>query len=385
MAEATAHRYSRRAMNPEPSVAIVLPPREGLGPGRTGGVGQIARLHARIDGFRTTVIGGVQAGPPFDDVEFLAARPPWWRPGNINFRYAAGVAALLRRLRPDLIEVHNRPEVALALVRRFPAARLCLFLHTDPQSMRRARTPRDRGELLARIGQVVTVSDFLRRRLLEGVGEPRREPVTLPNCIDLAAFAPQAEREPEVLFVGRVVPEKAPDAFVAACAIALPALPGWRATIIGADRFRADSPDTGFIRGVRAEAARAGVAMTGYRDHPETLAAMTHAAIVVVPSHWQEPFGLVALEAMASGAALICSRRGALPEVAGDAALYAEPDDIRGLADAIVGLARDPARRAALAEAGRARAATFDAPRVTQRLAELRRELLDAPRSLYSS
>ena len=66
--------------------------------------------------------------------------------------------------------------------------------------------------------------------------------------------------------------------------------------------------------------------MLGYRDHPEVLAAMARAAIVVVPSRWAEPFGLVALEALASGAALICSPRGGLPEVAGDAAVYADPD-----------------------------------------------------------
>ncbi len=122
-------------------------------------------------------------------------------------------------------------------------------------------------------------------------------------------------------------------------------LPGWRAEIIGADRSRADSPDTRFVRGVRDAARVAGVTLHGYRDHPEVLAALAGAAIVVVPSRWQEPFGLTALEAMASGAALICSPRGGLPEVAGDAALYADPDDPAALADAILALACDGAQR----------------------------------------
>ena len=121
--------------------------------------------------------------------------------------------------------------------------------------------------------------------------------------------------------------DKAPDAFVAACAAALAACcRAGRAEIIGADRFSFDSPDTGFVQMVRAAAERAGVRMLGYRDHPDVLAAMSRAAIVVVPSRWPEPFGLVALEAMACGAALICSPRGGLPEVAGDAAVYADPD-----------------------------------------------------------
>ena len=112
--------------------------------------------------------------------------------------------------------------------------------------------------------------------------------------------------------------------------------------------------------------------MAGYRDHPEVLEAMGRAAIVVVPSRWPEPFGLVALEAMASGAALICSPRGGLREVAGDAALYADPDTPAEIALALRTLGRDDSRRAAMADAGRARARQFDLPVIAEQLATLR-------------
>jgi UDP-glucose:(glucosyl)LPS alpha-1,2-glucosyltransferase len=98
----------------------------------------------------------------------------------------------------------------------------------------------------------------------------------------------------------------------------------------------------------------------------------------VVPSRWQEPFGLVALEALASGAALICADRGGLREVAGDAAIYVDPEVPAALAAAIRALADDPVRRAALAQAGRERARQFDAPVIAARLAALRRDVLSA-------
>ncbi len=198
----------------------------------------------------------------------------------------------------------------------------------------------------------------------------------LPNCLDLSELPPARPREPLILFAGRVVADKGPDAFVSACAAALPHMPGWSAEIIGADRFSLDSPDTGFVQMVRAAAEGANVRMLGYRDHPDVLAAMSRAAIVVVPSRWAEPFGLVALEALASGAALICSPRGGLPEVAGDAAIYANPDDPAEIAAAIRMLGSDGHRRAVLAEAGRQRAQRFDLPVIAVRLAALRHAVL---------
>jgi UDP-glucose:(glucosyl)LPS alpha-1,2-glucosyltransferase len=208
------------------------------------------------------------------------------------------------------------------------------------------------------------------------VAEPERPSLVLLNCLDLKEIPLPQRREKLILFAGRVVADKGPDAFIAACAAALPHLPGWVAEIIGADRFSYDSPDTAFVQRIRGVAESAGVRMLGYRDHPDVLAAMTRAAIVVVPSRWPEPFGLVALEAMAAGAALICAPRGGLPEVADDAAVYADPDRPAEIAAAIRALATDEARRASLAEAGRQRAKQFDAPVIASRLADLRRAVL---------
>jgi glycosyltransferase involved in cell wall biosynthesis len=366
---------------PTPLIAVVLPPREGFGPGRTGAVGMIAqRLAAAPGPFRTLMIGGPQKGETFAAPRFRAVAPGWLDWGNVNLRHAAAIARALRPLAPALIEVHNRPEIALSLASRLPQAKVALFLHNDPLTMRGARSPAERLAMLDRLARVVTVSDYLRRRLLQNIAAPEgRTPAVLPNCIDLAALPPPAaEREKLILFVGRVVPEKAPDVFVAACAAALPRLPGWRAAIIGADRFRDDSPDTGFVRTVRAAAEAAGVALLGYRDHPAVLDAMARAAMLVMPSRWQEPFGLTALEAMASGAALVASPRGGLPEVGGETALYADPDDPAAFTAAILALATNPAHLAAQAAAGRARARRFDLPPTAAMLHALRRDILAA-------
>jgi glycosyltransferase involved in cell wall biosynthesis len=287
----------------------------------------------------------------------------------------------LRRARPALIEVHNRPEIARVLAWLFPRIPVGLLLNNDPLEMRAARSPRARRWLLRHLRPVMASSDWLARRFMEGLDPAAGRVEVLPNCIDLAAvpalIPPGAARDKLILFAGRVVADKGADSFVAACALALPSLPGWRAEIIGADGMSATSRETDYVRSIRVQAAAAGVRMSGYHDHPEVLEALTRAAIVVVPSRWNEPFGLVALEAIACGAPLIVSPRGGLPEVAGDAAVYVDPDDPSAIAAAILALAGDPAWRAALSAAGRDRALVFDTPVAVARLAELRRAALN--------
>jgi glycosyltransferase involved in cell wall biosynthesis len=80
--------------------------------------------------------------------------------------------------------------------------------------------------------------------------------------------------------------------------------------------------------------------------------------LFVFPSIY-EGFGMPVLEAMACGAAVITSNVSALPEVAGDAAVLVDPLSTEAIGEAMLELLADPARRAALGQAARARAAHF--------------------------
>jgi glycosyltransferase involved in cell wall biosynthesis len=81
-----------------------------------------------------------------------------------------------------------------------------------------------------------------------------------------------------------------------------------------------------------------------------------------------EGFGLNALEAMTLGVPVIASRRGSLPEVLGDAALFIDPDRPGTIAEAMWKLATDEAAARHLADAGVARAATFSWSRSAETL-----------------
>jgi glycosyltransferase involved in cell wall biosynthesis len=85
------------------------------------------------------------------------------------------------------------------------------------------------------------------------------------------------------------------------------------------------------------------------------------ADISVLPSMWEEPFGLTIVEAMAVGLPLITTRSGGIPEICEGVAVIVERNNIvKNLADAILYLYQDAEKRKRMASASLERAKLFD-------------------------
>ena len=109
---------------------------------------------------------------------------------------------------------------------------------------------------------------------------------------------------------------------------------------------------------IRDRGLRERVICTGYVDPQELSALLTGAVAMVMPSLY-EGFGLPILEAMACNTPVICSNASSLPEVAGDAALYVDPEDRAGLQRAMDRLLADDKLRQELIGRGRQRLRLF--------------------------
>jgi alpha-1,3-rhamnosyl/mannosyltransferase len=110
------------------------------------------------------------------------------------------------------------------------------------------------------------------------------------------------------------------------------------------------------------------------------LAALFRGAQALVQPSTYEGFGLPVLEAMQLGTPVICAYASSLPEVAGDAAAWIDPHDEKALARVIIDVASDPARRAQMAETGRAQAARFSWDKTARETLEA----FDEARARYS-
>ncbi|HQL00615.1 MAG TPA: glycosyltransferase family 1 protein [Smithellaceae bacterium] len=118
------------------------------------------------------------------------------------------------------------------------------------------------------------------------------------------------------------------------------------------------------------------VSLFGYATETELRALLKQCRLFVFPSA-MEGFGLPVAEAMASGAPVVCSANGSLPEIAGDAALLFKPSTPECLAAALYQGLTDNRLCAQLAEKGKQRAGLFDGSRAARDLGDLYLSLLD--------
>jgi len=205
---------------------------------------------------------------------------------------------------------------------------------------------------MARAALVATVSETSRNDIVAAFGLDPERIAVIPN-MPAPAFTPKeraAERMHErfglvryCLYVGDVHPRKN----LPALAAALGRLgdPGLELLVVGRAGHRG-----------RAIIAESGARWLGPQDD-ETLADLYRAAAVTAYPSLYEGFGLPVVEAMACGSPVVAARRGAIPEVAGEAAILVEPD-ADGIAEGIAA-ALEPGTADRLRAAGPARAAAY--------------------------
>jgi spore coat protein SA len=262
--------------------------------------------------------------------------------------------ALIKSLRQyDLLHIHNRPQWVSALRRLGYDGTIWLHLQNNhlghwTSSMLDALAPQLQG--------VAVCSNFLRGTFADRSPGLAAKTKVVFNGVNLQLFSPREEaREPKtIFFVGRFEQEKGVLPLVQAYAHLLDRHPETTLVIGGSSGFGVHR-ETDYVRRVRQlaqsliENRSARIHFPGYIHHDRDLPGwFQRAAVFACPSLFEEPFGLVNVEAMACGTPVVGSNRGGIPEVLGDEGMVVNPEDTEAFASALSNLLENPQLRQSL-------------------------------------
>jgi glycosyltransferase involved in cell wall biosynthesis len=290
------------------------------------------------------------------------------RPSRLVWEQA-GLPRVVRRVGPDVLHCPHYTQPVFTGIPRVVTVHDATFF-TDPGVHTRTKGPFFRAATryaLHRADCCIVPSHATAKELVRVAGADPAKLQVAYHGVDGEVFAPPSEeavREvraalnlPEgqeyVAFLGTLEPRKNVPALVrgwvdafsgaaAAPALILAGGAGW---------------DTDLDAAIATVPAQLTLIRPGYLPMEHLAPLLGGAQVVAYPS-LGEGFGLPVLEAMACGAAVLTTRRLALPEIGDDAVAYTEPDPT-SVAKALTQLVGDPAERARLAQAAVHRARTF--------------------------
>jgi glycosyltransferase involved in cell wall biosynthesis len=374
-------------------IVLITPPRDYFTPAQSSAIATIywhCCQEAMREGVEPIVIANAGGGTPYAwDRAILIDHPRLPTTGVAKMRARLkrkvtgwteldGPASLKRieiALRAEHLErscfvISNNPEGAIYLRRKFPRASIVHWFQNQVECKQWARK-----QYREAVDLSLAVSQYTARWSQEYYDLDDEAIRVIYNSVDAETFCPQApgsdERAvveaarplPTINFIGRTGYEKAPDTLLqAGLVLASKGIP-FRLQFVG--HHPAQTRDTNSYSYELCEltdqlqARGVPVEWTGYIGRDELPHYLQRASINVVPSRWEEPFGMTILEGMASGLATVVSRVGGIPEVVGDAALMFERNDVYGLAAHLAALLQDQTLRQEYSRRARERALLF--------------------------
>jgi glycosyltransferase involved in cell wall biosynthesis len=215
----------------------------------------------------------------------------------------------------------------------------------------RARFATQAREAAERASLIIAVSEFTRGQVISLLGVAPERIRVIHHGVRALPPAAAEKREKIILSAGAIQARKN----IARLVAAFEAIdPSWRLALIGSNGYGADA----IHARIATSPARDRIAVLGYVPAEDLAAWYGRAQIFAFPS-LDEGFGMPVLEAMAAGAAVITSNRSALPEVAGDAALLIDPENLDSLIDGLRRVTEDADLRREMTQQGFQRARLF--------------------------
>jgi glycosyltransferase involved in cell wall biosynthesis len=283
-------------------IAMIAPPWFTVPPQGYGGVENMCAdlVDGLVErGHEVTLIGAGNAGTKAGRFVSTYGDPPSGRLGEPlpEVLHTAAVARVLDSLDVDLVHDHTLAGPLLARGRRVPTV---VTMHGPVAG--------EPGEYYRQLGDTVSlvaISAAQRRAAPDLAWRG-----TVHNAVDVMSFPYRADKEEMVLFLGRLHPDKGVHlAIDAARAAGLPIVVAGKCS---------EPVELEYFRTFIEPRLGPDVTIFGTADAAAKRDLLARAAALVFPILWDEPFGMVMIEAMACGTPVVALRRGAVPEVVVD-------------------------------------------------------------------
>lgn len=273
----------------------------------------------------------------------------------------------LKEKRFDYIILENCPGHAYKLSQR-GYRNLILHLNNDLLNSE----SRYHDIIFNSLSLILTCSDYIKERV--STIQACNKIQTLYNAIDTKIFLPQksshvsrkqlgfSEDDFVIVYSGRINQDKGVSELIDAM-LRIKKTSNIKLMIIGGSFFGNTNNEDFFIRSLKekSKTLEERIVFTGFIPYEDVPYYLHLADIAVLPSMWDEPFGLTIAEALAAGLPLITTRSGGIPEICEGVAIIVDREQIvDNLANAILDLYHHPEKRALMAKASVERAQQFD-------------------------
>lgn len=272
----------------------------------------------------------------------------------------------IRKQNYDYIILENRPSYALKL-KGISNAKLIYHLHNEKLT----RLTPAYQEIYDAASHIICVSDYVTHSV-KSINPNDTKCITVYNGIDLSAFSIKHslitrqdvglnDQDFVLIYSGRINPEKGIKELIAAMN-KLTDYPQIKLLVIGSSFFGNATEDDDFTKELRdrTKSIQNSIYFTGFISYKDVPSYLKLADLAVVPSMWDEAFGLTVLEAMATGLPLITTRSGGIPEICEDVACIINRKNIvENLAEAIINLYNHPEIRSKMSSRSYNRAQLF--------------------------
>lgn len=251
----------------------------------------------------------------------------------------------------DVVHVHEPfiPMASLAVSRSAQVPVVATF-HAAPAPQVAAWYDRV-GSGLKRLARKVVTSTAVSDVAAAGVESFMGRVPVIANGVEVTALPDTDRFEHSVLFIGRDEPRKGLGILLSAWQLVVRSIPNATLSIVGAEASG-------------AREVGPGVRFLGFVSEADKQDLLHSSQVLACPNTEAESFGLVPLEAMASGCALAISRLPAFESLVGDAGVFHDVGDVRGLASDIIKLLDSDQQARSFGERGRSRAGEYSWDRV---------------------